>query len=337
MRLPRRGDGDGPRRATRRSRYRAPGRVASSSPRARPCSTSSGPPSGATGSPLRRSLREPLHARVLPGRVRRGRPLARPLARCGGALEAAIEDFSRSRPAWTGGPTLGLAELRRRQGRGRRRTGCSSGSVPSRAAQVGRARMALDRGDARRAAELVDRVLRRAASGPAARPRAGARAARPGVRLAAASSSGRRARWRSSGRSRGVVGTEALRACADLAEGDPAGRPAATTSTLGPCSRTRSTDTNAAAPRSRPPPPGSSSPRASSRWVIPRRRLARRRVARDGLLTLGASTAAERAAATLAALDRAHLPLPELTAQGARGAAPARRGAHEPRRSPSAW
>ncbi len=33
------------------------------------------------------------------------------------ALSAAVEDFSRSRPAWSGGPVAALAELRRRQGR----------------------------------------------------------------------------------------------------------------------------------------------------------------------------------------------------------------------------
>ena len=32
-------------------------------------------------------------------------------------LEAAVEDFSVSRPAWVGAPVAGLAELRRRQGR----------------------------------------------------------------------------------------------------------------------------------------------------------------------------------------------------------------------------
>ena len=74
-------------------------------------------------------------------------------------LEAAAEDFAVSRPAWAGAPLATLAELRRRQGRtaeadrllertgGRRATLCS-------------ARLALDRGDPLRAAELTERILR---------------------------------------------------------------------------------------------------------------------------------------------------------------------------------
>ena len=74
-------------------------------------------------------------------------------------LDAAVQDYSRSRPPWVGAPLSVLAELRRRQGRpadaerllarttGRRATLC-------------RARLALDRGDARRAAELAERALR---------------------------------------------------------------------------------------------------------------------------------------------------------------------------------
>jgi LuxR family transcriptional regulator, maltose regulon positive regulatory protein len=76
-------------------------------------------------------------------------------------LEAAVEDFARSRPAWVSGPLVVLAELRRRQGRndeaGRllERAGASTG------AQLCRARLALDARDAGRAVELTERVLRR--------------------------------------------------------------------------------------------------------------------------------------------------------------------------------
>jgi LuxR family transcriptional regulator, maltose regulon positive regulatory protein len=78
-------------------------------------------------------------------------------------LEAAVEDYSRSRPAWMTSPLVGLAELRRRQGRHRDaaelldRTGASS------RAQLCRAQVALDLGDAVQAVELLERALRRVA------------------------------------------------------------------------------------------------------------------------------------------------------------------------------
>jgi LuxR family transcriptional regulator, maltose regulon positive regulatory protein len=77
-------------------------------------------------------------------------------------LEAAVDDFSRSRPAWVGGPLVGLAELRRRQGRHDEalvlldRVGASSGAL-----RVG-ARIELDRGEPRQAVAMVERLLRRA-------------------------------------------------------------------------------------------------------------------------------------------------------------------------------
>ena len=76
------------------------------------------------------------------------------------SLEAAVDDFTRSRPAWTASPLLGLAELRRRQGNAEEAARLLDGVGPSRGAQVGRARLALDRGDSHRAVELLDRVLR---------------------------------------------------------------------------------------------------------------------------------------------------------------------------------
>jgi ATP/maltotriose-dependent transcriptional regulator MalT len=74
-------------------------------------------------------------------------------------LEAAVEDFARSRPAWTGGPTAVLAELRRRQGRPDEAARLLD-RAGGRRAILGRARLALDRGDGIRAAELAERALR---------------------------------------------------------------------------------------------------------------------------------------------------------------------------------
>ena len=75
-------------------------------------------------------------------------------------LTAAIEDFSNSRPAWAAGPLVGLAELRRRQGRPEEVSALLDRAGASRTAQLCRARLTLDRGDARRAVELLDRHLR---------------------------------------------------------------------------------------------------------------------------------------------------------------------------------
>ena len=77
-------------------------------------------------------------------------------------LEASVEDFSRSRPAMVGGPLAGLAELRRRQARAEEAALLLDQAGPSASAQLCRARLALDQGDARRAVELVERLLRHA-------------------------------------------------------------------------------------------------------------------------------------------------------------------------------
>jgi DNA-binding CsgD family transcriptional regulator len=74
-------------------------------------------------------------------------------------LEAAVDDFSVSRPAWVGAPVAGLAELRRRQGRADEAERLLGGAGGRRALAC-RARLALDRGDVRRAAEIADRLLR---------------------------------------------------------------------------------------------------------------------------------------------------------------------------------
>jgi LuxR family transcriptional regulator, maltose regulon positive regulatory protein len=78
-------------------------------------------------------------------------------------LEASIEDFSRSRPAMVGGALVGLAELRRRQGKREETAQLLDEAGPTASAQLCRARLALDRGDGARAAELAERVLRQVA------------------------------------------------------------------------------------------------------------------------------------------------------------------------------
>jgi ATP/maltotriose-dependent transcriptional regulator MalT len=77
-------------------------------------------------------------------------------------LEASVEDFSSSRPAMVGGPLVGLAELRRRQARTKEAVQLLDQAGPSAAAQLCRAHLALDRGEPRRAIELLERLLRQA-------------------------------------------------------------------------------------------------------------------------------------------------------------------------------
>ncbi|HSI79959.1 MAG TPA: LuxR C-terminal-related transcriptional regulator [Solirubrobacterales bacterium] len=75
-------------------------------------------------------------------------------------LEASVEDFSRSRPAWIGGPLTQLAELRRRQGRAAEAAQLLDRAGASATASLCRARLSLDRGDAEAATELLERLLR---------------------------------------------------------------------------------------------------------------------------------------------------------------------------------
>ena len=75
-------------------------------------------------------------------------------------LEASVEDFRYSRPAWAEAPLASLAELRRRQGRPEDARRLLDLVGPSTAARLCRARLALDRGEALRAVELGERLLR---------------------------------------------------------------------------------------------------------------------------------------------------------------------------------
>jgi RNA polymerase sigma factor (sigma-70 family) len=133
-------------------------------------------------------------------------------------LEASIEDFAGSRPAMIGGPLTGLAELRRRQGRWEEAARLLDRAGPSSTVQLCRARLALDRGDAARAAELAERSLRQLPAdrpfdrAPALELLARARTARGDLEQAGAALEALREIER-------ATGTEALRASVELAEG----------------------------------------------------------------------------------------------------------------------
>ena len=129
-------------------------------------------------------------------------------------LTGAIESFSRSRPAYVGGPVVQLAELRRRQGRMAEAASLLEG-MGSRGARLCQARLALDRGDERAAAELLER-LHRGEPGPdqasVLELLVRAEVARGELERAAAALEELRSLVQ-------LVGTVALRADADLADG----------------------------------------------------------------------------------------------------------------------
>jgi len=130
-------------------------------------------------------------------------------------LEASVEDFAASRPAMVGAPLGVLAELRRRQGRAAEATALLDRLGESAGALLCRARMALDRGDTGAAVELLERRLREArtlARVPALELLARAQTARGAMDEAAAHVAALREVEQ-------LVGTPAVRACADRAEG----------------------------------------------------------------------------------------------------------------------
>jgi ATP/maltotriose-dependent transcriptional regulator MalT len=135
-----------------------------------------------------------------------------------GLLTAAVEDFTRSRPAMVGAPLAVLAELRRRQGRSKEAESLLDRAGSSAKAQLCRARLALDRCDARRAVELCERLLRqlpehlRLERAPALEVLVRARVARGDLEQAAAALEALDELGR-------LVGTAPLRAEADLAAG----------------------------------------------------------------------------------------------------------------------
>jgi LuxR family transcriptional regulator, maltose regulon positive regulatory protein len=133
-------------------------------------------------------------------------------------LEESVADYARSRPGWVGQPLATLAELRRRQGRSADAAVLLDRAGPSGTAQLCQARLALDAGDAQRAVELAERVLRRLpperrlARASALELATRAQAARGALDEAARTLAELRAVAR-------LVGTAPLRAAADLAEG----------------------------------------------------------------------------------------------------------------------
>lgn len=133
-------------------------------------------------------------------------------------LEASVEDFQRSRPAMVGGALAGLAELRRRQGRGDEAAALLDRAGTTRAAQLCAARQALDEGDTLRAVELLERLLRqlpeqnRLQRAPALELLIRARAARGELEEA-------RASLEPFEELAGLAGTPAMRAARELARG----------------------------------------------------------------------------------------------------------------------
>ncbi len=231
-------------------------------------------------------------------------------------LSAAVEDFSRSRPAWVGSPLVGLAELRRRQGKPAEATLLLDQAGASQAAQLCRARLALGRGEALRAVELLERLLlqvpahRKLDRLPALELLIHARVARGELDEAVSALEALREVER-------LIGTAPLRACADLAEGMLA-------AAGGDHNRAR-TLLEDAVDRFQ----GSGAPfeaaqarieLATSLVALGRTDAAEREAAGalDCLLELGAEVEAERARLILDALTRAaggRSPLPEVTAR----------------------
>ena len=133
----------------------------------------------------------------------------------GALLEASVADFAASRPAMVGGPLGVLAELRRRQGRAAEAAALLDRLGESAGALLCRARMALDRGDTGAAVGLLERRLRQA-------PRLGRV---PALELLARAQTARGAMDEAAGHVAALrelaesVGTIAVHACADRAEG----------------------------------------------------------------------------------------------------------------------
>ena len=228
-------------------------------------------------------------------------------------LEASIEDFMRSRPGMLGGSLAGLAELRRRQGRPQEAAELCARAEGSSSAQLCQARLALDRGDAREAVELAERLLRQL---PEHRRLSRAPALELLVRAYAESqdlerAAGTLASLREVAR---LVGTAPLGACADLAEGRLA-------AARGDHDRARVLleDAVDCFTRSRAPFEAAEA-RLDARRRPRRARPPRCGGARDGR---GAGAPARARRDDRAAAARAH-------AARARGAGAARRGTHQP-------
>jgi DNA-binding NarL/FixJ family response regulator len=228
-------------------------------------------------------------------------------------LEASLDDFSHSRPAWRGAPLVGLGELRRRQGRQADAEHLLNQAGATPGAQLCRSRLALDRGDALGAVELLERRLRQIPKHrkldriPVLELLVRGNVARGALDDAAAALEELRDVER-------FVGTAPLRACADLAEGLLA-------AACGDHDRARrlledSVDGFEASDA----PFEASEARielAGSLVALGRSEAAAREAttALDGLRELGAHTEAARAQRLLTVSSRGQQPLPELTAR----------------------
>lgn len=133
-------------------------------------------------------------------------------------LEASIEDFSRSRPAMVSGPLVGLAELRRRQGRPEEAARLLDEAGAAASALVCRARLALDQGDGAHAAELAERFLRQVPE-DSELERASGLELLVRARTARGDSEGARMALEQLRGIEPAVGTEPLRASVDVADG----------------------------------------------------------------------------------------------------------------------
>ena len=130
-------------------------------------------------------------------------------------LAGSVEAFVRSRPAYAAGPLAGLAELRRRQGKPHEAVALLEGAGTSTDAQLCRARLALDADEPQRATEILEGLHRRSAvpgQVPILELLVSAALALGDLERADAPAAELRASER-------AIGTTAIRAAADLAEG----------------------------------------------------------------------------------------------------------------------
>ena len=207
-------------------------------------------------------------------------------------LTSAVDDFGRSRPAWAAAPLLELAELQRRQGRA-----SEAAQLLDEAGLVGeaglcRARLALDRGDALRAVDLMERLLRQL-------PDTCRIERAPGLELLVHARVARGDSKRQAPRSRSCArpGSSSAQRPSERQPTVPRGpwrQHAVTMTARDNCSRTPSTATSGAALRSRRLQRGSSSPRTHrARSVESAHREAS--AALDRFAELGAEKEAQRA------------------------------------------
>jgi DNA-binding NarL/FixJ family response regulator len=226
------------------------------------------------------------------------------------ALEAAIDAYSRSRPPYVTGALAELAELRRQQGRWEDAERLLDSIGPN-SAPLCRARLALDRGDAREAVDLAERALRQLAE-----PRMIQRA--PALELLV------RARAASGEAAEAVVALDALRDLATRVGTPPLRAAAALAEAVAAracgdheTARTRLEDAIDGFEQSGAPFEAAHArvELATTLATLGRHEAAEReaRIAFDGLTRLGAVTEARRAERFLGASLREPAPIPAIT------------------------